>query len=67
MKNPIKLSDFTFTPNGYGQYTVEYTNPVTNKSWSRHTTNMPLIDKTKNADEPEQIELICLMNFCKGV
>jgi len=67
MKNPIKLSDFTFTPSDCDNYVVEYTNPKTNKSWSRYITDMLLVAKTKNEDNPEQVDLICLMNFCKGV
>jgi hypothetical protein len=60
-----KLSDFSFIPSGYGHYKVTYTSPVTGKKWSRTTNNMPLIDNTKNSDDPKQNELECLKRMCK--
>lgn len=50
MKNSISISDFGFIPSGYGHYKVTYTSPVTGKTWTKTTDNMPLIDKTKNAN-----------------
>lgn len=61
-----KLSDFTFAPSGYGHYRVTYTSPVTGKSWTTVTNDMPLIDATKNADEPTQKDLNQLKSLCKA-
>ena len=60
-----KLSDFSFMLSGCGHYNVTYTSPVTGKKWSRTTNNMPLIDNTKNSDNPKQNELECLKRMCK--
>lgn len=61
----IKITDFSFMPSGYGHYRVTYTSPVTGKSWTTVTNDMPLIDATKNADEPKQIDLNGLKRMCK--
>jgi len=61
----LTLSDFTFMLSGHGHYKVTYTSPVTGKSWSRTTSNMPLIDATKNADNPKQKDLQQLKSFVK--
>ena len=53
----ISINDFSFSFSGYGHYKVTYTSPVTGKSWSTVTNNMPLIDATKNADEPKRKDL----------
>lgn len=66
MKKSIQLSDFRFQFAGYGHYAVTYTSPVTGKSWRVTTNNMPLVDATKNADEPKKIDLNELKNLCKG-
>ena len=66
MKAKISLSDFSFTFSGYGQYLVTYTSPVTYKQYTRTTNNMPLIDTTKNADEPLQKDLNELKRMCKN-
>jgi hypothetical protein len=66
MKNSIKLSDFSFQPSGYGHYKVTYTSPVTGKSWTATTNNMPLIDATKNADDVKKIDLERLKRVCKN-
>jgi hypothetical protein len=66
MKNSIKLSDFSFQPSGYGHYKVTYTSPVTGKSWTATTNNMPLIDATKNADVVKKIDLERLKRVCKN-
>ena len=60
-----KLSDFSFTPSGYGHYKVTYTSPITGKSWTCTTNDMPLIDSTKNADDPKQSDLETLKRKCK--
>ena len=65
MKNSIKLSDFTFLQSGYGHYKVTYTSPITFKEWTAVTSNMPLIDETKNADEPKKVNLNRLKSLCK--
>lgn len=62
----ISLSDFSFKFVGYGHYKVIYTSPVTGKEWSVTTTNMPLIDATKNAEDPLQKDLRELQRVCKG-
>lgn len=63
--NTINISDFSFMPSGYGHYQVTYTSPVTGKSWTIVTSNMPLIDATKNADEPKKKDLNYLKSICK--
>jgi hypothetical protein len=65
MKNTIKRSDFRFSPAGYGHYKVTYQSPVTFKKWTVTTSNMPLIDATKNADEPKIKDLNELKKTCK--
>ena len=59
------ITDFDFTLAGYGHYKVTYTSPKTGKQWSNTTSCMPLIDATKNADEPKQADLNELKAFCK--
>ena len=66
MKTSINISDFSFSFSGYGHYTVTYTSPVTGKKWSKTTNNMPLIDATKNADEPKKYDLESLKYMCKN-
>ena len=50
----MKITDFSFTFAGYGHYNVSYTSPKTGKKWSKIINHMPLIDATKNADNPTQ-------------
>lgn len=60
------LSDFRFFPARYGHYNVTYTSPITGKEWTMVTSNMPLIDATKNTEEePKQKDLKHLKWFCK--
>lgn len=66
MKNVISLSDFSFSFAGYGHYKVTYTSPLTGKQWSRTTTDMPLIDATKNTDFPKRKDLETLKRVCKS-
>ena len=66
MKTKLNLSDFTFVFSGYGHYKVTYQSPVTGKRWTITTSNMPLIDATKNADEPKQKDLQDLKRLCKS-
>lgn len=65
-KNKVSISDFRFMPSGYGHYKVTYTSPVTGKSWTATTSNMPLIDATKNADDPKRCDLETLKRVCKN-
>ena len=57
MTQKISISDFSFLPSGYGHYRVTYTSPITGKQWTNVTNDMPLIDATKNADEPKRKDL----------
>jgi hypothetical protein len=66
MKATIKLSDFDFQFTGHGHYKVTYTSPKTGKKWSRTTTDMQLIDATKNSDGPKVKDLKALKSFCKN-
>lgn len=60
------ISDFRFEFAGYGHYKVTYTSPVTGKQWTAKTNDMPLIDATKNADEPKRRDLETLKRVCKS-
>ena len=60
-----QLSDFTFRFSGHGHYQVTYTSPITGKQWTTVTNNMPLIDATKNADNPKRKDLDYLKELCK--
>ena len=66
MKTKISRTDFIFIPSGYGHYKVTYTSPKTGKEWTKTTSDMPLIDATKNAQEPKQKDLNLLKSFCKN-
>ena len=66
MKRSIKLSDFDFRFSGYGHYKVTYTSPITRKQWTITTNDMPLIDATRNTDEPKIKDLVQLKDLCKG-
>lgn len=66
MKTKINTSDFIFQFSGYGHYKVTYTSPVTFKTWTKITNNMPLIDETKNSENPKIKDLIRLKNMCKS-
>ena len=62
----ISLVDFDFRFTGYGHYKVTYRSPVTGKEWTKTTTNMPLIDLTKNAESPKKVDLIHLRRLVKA-
>ena len=62
----ISISDFSFSFSGYGHYKVTYTSPVTGKKWATVTNNMPLIDDTKNAEEPKRKDLEVLKYLVKN-
>jgi len=59
-----QITDFQFQFSGYGHYKVFYTSP-TNSTWVTTTSNMPLIDATKNEDNPKQKDLEQLKRLCK--
>jgi hypothetical protein len=62
------LSDFNFTFKGHGHYKVTYTSPTTGKQWATTTSNMPLIDVTKNCDDyPKRKDLNHLKYLCKKI
>ena len=65
MKTFTQLSDFSFYFSGYGHYKVTYTNPGTYKKWTITTSNMSLIDETKNAETPTKRALNDLKRLCK--
>jgi hypothetical protein len=66
MKTSISISDFSFEFQGRGAYNVTYTSPVTGKMFTNRTTDMPLIDATKNADDPKKCDLEQLKRICKS-
>ena len=68
MKNSIHISDFNFQFAGYGHYKVTYISPVTLKSFSTTTSNMSIIDATKNEnpDDIKKCDLIELKRICKS-
>ena len=61
----ISISDFTFRQTGYGRYDVTYTSPKTGKQYSCSATFMPIIDATKNSDNPKVKDLNELKAMCK--
>lgn len=61
----ISIHDFDFRLIGYGHYKVKYTSPATGKTWVTTTNDMPLIDATKNADNPKVKDLEILKRMCK--
>lgn len=66
MKTKTEITDFRFEFAGHGHYKVTYTSPVTGKQWTVTTSNMPLIDATKNSDEPKRCDLENLKSVCKN-
>ena len=65
MTNKIRKSDFNFTFLGRGHYNVQYESPVTGKVWQTNTSDMPLIDATKNEMDPKAKDLNQLKAICK--
>jgi len=59
-------SDFQFFFSGHGHYRVIYTSPATGKKWTKVTDNMPLIDATKNEENPKRKDLEMLKFICKN-
>lgn len=66
MKTPISLSDFNFKIAGFGHYYIVYTYPISGKKIGVVTDNMPLIDATKNSENPKKNDLIRLKEFIKA-
>jgi len=65
-KQPISKSDFTFRFSGHGHYKVTYYDPFTGRIYSAITTDMQLIDLTKNEEHPKKINLNSLKRICKS-
>ena len=65
MRPKISIHDFQFRFSGYGHYEVAYTSPITGKRWVYTTNNMPLIDRTKNTEEPKRCDLELLKRTVK--
>lgn len=65
MKTTISISDFSFRFSGYGHYKVTYKSPVTGREWSKTVSDMPLIDATKNAEQPKIKDLEALRRIIK--
>jgi hypothetical protein len=61
-----QITDFQFIFAGHGHYRVVYTSPKTGKQWSIVTNNMPLIDLTKNEENPKRKDLETLKFICKN-
>lgn len=59
------INDFRFEMAGYGHYKVIYTSPTTGKRWYTITSDMQLIDDTKNEEEPKRKDLERLKRMCK--
>lgn len=61
----ISKNDFRFAQTGYGHYDVYYTSPKTGKVYGCNTTDMTIIDETKNEDNPKIKNLNTLKAMCK--
>lgn len=64
MKNTISISNFNFRVSGYGHYIVTYKSN-SGKSYTTSISDMRLIDKTKNCDNPKKVDLKKLKSLCK--
>ena len=60
----LSLEHFRFEFSGHGHYKVIYTNPISFRRYETITNDMPLIDATKNCDEPTFQDLISLKKLC---
>ena len=65
MPNRTELSEFTFKFSGYGHYKITHKSPKTGKESVCVTSNMTLIDATKNSENPKQKDLNQLKRICK--
>lgn len=59
----ISITDFEFKVTGYGHYNVTYTSPVTGKQWTTGIDDMPIIDATKNSENPKKKDLEYLLHL----
>ena len=66
MKTKISINNFSFLKTASGRYSVTYTSPVSGKSWTNSTNDMPLIDATKNEEKPKISDLNALKKICKN-
>lgn len=67
MNNKISITDFQFKFSGYGHYKVTYTSPKTHKEYRATINFMPIIDLTKNAEEPKVKDLVELKRTIKAL
>jgi hypothetical protein len=65
MEKTISIWNFDFHFTGNGHYKVVYTSLKTGKQWSVTTSDMNLIDATKNAENPLTKDLNRLKELCK--
>ena len=59
------MNNFKFIKLGYGIYTVTYTSPKTGRIWAKKITDMEIIDRTKNADDPKKKDIEELKRIIK--
>lgn len=63
----ISINDFEFEYSGYGHYRVTYTSPKTWKKWVTITSDMRIIDATKNCGGfAKKTDLNTLKRICKS-
>lgn len=66
MKQTISKNDFIFHKTRMGHYRIVYASPVTGKTWTNTLTDMTIIDKTKNVDNPKRKDLEMLKWLIKN-
>jgi len=62
----LSITDFEFTFAGRGHYKVRYRTPLKRTKYDKVTDDMPLIDATKNTDNPKQKDLRALRRLCRS-
>jgi len=60
------INNFDFEFAGYGHYKVIFTSSKTGKQWKTTTSDMQLIDATKNSESPKRKDLEMLKRICKN-
>ena len=65
-RNKIHITDFTFEFAGYGHYKVTYKSNSRSRHWIKLITDMTIIDKTKNAEDPKTVHLNTLKKIVKS-